>query len=42
MGSRRRAIHQCAFARANEGGRERRVVADIAKLSVGREEYYAR
>jgi conjugative relaxase-like TrwC/TraI family protein len=31
-----------AFARANEGGRQRRVVADIAKLSVGREEYYTR
>jgi hypothetical protein len=32
-----------AFARANDGGEgKRRVVADIAKLSVGREEYYAR
>src|SRR5512132_4316423 len=31
-----------AFARANEGGRKRRVVADIAKLSVGGEAYYTR
>jgi conjugative relaxase-like TrwC/TraI family protein len=31
-----------AFARANEGGRQREVVADIAKLSVGREDYYTR
>jgi conjugative relaxase-like TrwC/TraI family protein len=31
-----------AFARANEGGRQQRVVADVAKLAVGREEYYTR
>jgi conjugative relaxase-like TrwC/TraI family protein len=31
-----------AFARANEGGRQQRVVADIAKLSMGREAYYTR
>ena len=35
-------MHHGALARANEGGRERRVVADMAKLSVGREEYYLR
>jgi hypothetical protein len=31
-------MHQRCVAGANEGGRQRRVVADIAKLSVGREE----
>jgi conjugative relaxase-like TrwC/TraI family protein len=31
-----------AFARANECGRQRRVVADIAKLTIGREAYYTR
>jgi conjugative relaxase-like TrwC/TraI family protein len=36
-------MHQGAFAGANEGEEgERRVVADIAKLSVGREAYYTR
>ena len=35
-------MHQGCVAGTNEGGRERRVVADIAKLSVGREEYYTR
>ena len=33
-------MHQGAFARANEGGEgSGAVVADIAKLSVGREAY---
>jgi hypothetical protein len=31
-----------AFARADDGGRSGRVVADVAKLAVGREEYYTR
>jgi hypothetical protein len=35
-------MHHGAFARANEGGRSGQVVADIAKLSMGREEYYTR
>ena len=36
-------MHQGAFARANEGEEaSARVVADIAKLSVGREAYYTR
>jgi conjugative relaxase-like TrwC/TraI family protein len=35
-------MHQGAFARANDGGRSSWVVADIAKLSVGREAYYTR
>jgi conjugative relaxase-like TrwC/TraI family protein len=35
-------MHHGCVARANAGGRERRVVADIAKLSAGREEYYTR
>src|SRR5215216_6859768 len=38
----RGAMHQGAFLAFGECGRERRVVADIAKLSVGREEYYTR
>jgi hypothetical protein len=35
-------MHPGAFARANDGGRKQRVVADIVKLSVGREAYYTR
>jgi conjugative relaxase-like TrwC/TraI family protein len=35
-------MHQGCVAGANEGGRGAAVVADIAKLSVGREEYYTR
>jgi hypothetical protein len=35
-------MHHGCVADASEGGRERRVVADIAKLSVGREAYYTR
>jgi hypothetical protein len=35
-------MHHGCVAGANEGGRSGRVVADIAKLSVGREEYYTR
>jgi conjugative relaxase-like TrwC/TraI family protein len=35
-------MHQGCVAGANEGGRSDRVVADIAKLSVGREAYYTR
>src|SRR5215217_9718089 len=36
-----RAMHQgCVRSRQRRRGGERRVVADIAKLSVGREEYY--
>src|SRR5215204_6436874 len=39
----RRAMHQgCVRSRQRPRGGERRVVADIAKLSVGREEYYTR
>src|SRR5215204_4908618 len=39
----RRAMHQwCVRSRQRRRGRERRVVADIAKLTVGREEYYTR
>jgi conjugative relaxase-like TrwC/TraI family protein len=35
-------MHHGCVAGANEGGRQQQVVADIAKLSVGREEYYTR
>jgi conjugative relaxase-like TrwC/TraI family protein len=35
-------MHHGCVARANEGGRKPQVVADIAKLSMGREEYYTR
>jgi conjugative relaxase-like TrwC/TraI family protein len=35
-------MHHGCVARANEGGRKPQVVADIAKLSVGREAYYTR
>jgi hypothetical protein len=35
-------MHPGAFARANDGGRKQRVVADIVKLSVGREAYHTR
>ena len=35
-------MHQGCVADANEAGGKRRVVADIAKLSVGREAYYTR
>jgi conjugative relaxase-like TrwC/TraI family protein len=35
-------MHQGCVAGANDGGRSGGVVADIAKLSVGREEYYTR
>jgi hypothetical protein len=36
-------VHQGCVARANDGGEgSGAVVADIAKLSVGREEYYTR
>jgi conjugative relaxase-like TrwC/TraI family protein len=34
--------HGCVRSRQRRRGREARVVADIAKLSVGREEYYTR
>jgi hypothetical protein len=33
-------MHQGCVAGANDGGGSGGVVADIAKLSVGREEYY--
>jgi hypothetical protein len=35
-------MHQGCVRSRQQGGRQRRVVADIAKLSVGREEYYTR
>jgi hypothetical protein len=35
-------MQQGCVAGANEGRRTRQVVADIAKLSVGREAYYTR
>ena len=35
-------MHQGALLAPTKAGREQRVVADIAKLSVGREEYYTR
>jgi hypothetical protein len=35
-------MHHGCVARANDGGGEQRVVADVAKLSVGREAYYTR
>jgi hypothetical protein len=35
-------MHQGCVAGANDGRRQRRVVADMAKLSVGREAYYTR
>jgi hypothetical protein len=35
-------MHHGCVAGANDGGRQRRVVADIAKLSIGREAYYTR
>ena len=35
-------MHQGALLAPAKAGGKRRVVADIAKLSVGREEYYTR
>jgi hypothetical protein len=42
INSPRRAMHQGCVARANESGGSSGVVADITKLSVGREAYYTR
>src|SRR5215204_1917599 len=38
----RRAMHHGCVAAPTKAGGKRRVVADIAKLTIGREEYYTR
>jgi conjugative relaxase-like TrwC/TraI family protein len=35
-------MHHGCLAGANDGGRQQRVVADVAKLAAGREDYYTR